>query len=202
MAFTPNLASEMSALVNIAILASGNGTNADRICRYFSDREDVNVGLIVTNKPHAGVLQIADRYDVPSIVVSNAQLEGRLMETLKSHNIDFVVLAGFLRSVPHDVVKQYDQRMVNIHPALLPKFGGKGMYGHHVHRAVIDSGERESGITIHQVSEHYDEGNIVFQARCAVDTSDTPDSLAEKIHQLEHKHYPVIIDQLIKDFNQ
>lgn len=188
----------MPAPVKIAILASGTGTNADRICAHFAGHPSIVVALIVSNKADAGVLEVAERHKVPATVIGNAQLSAELLTLLQQKTIDFVVLAGFLRPVPADVVAAFSGRIVNIHPALLPKFGGKGMYGAHVHRAVIDAGETESGITIHNVNEKYDEGAILFQAKCPVRPEDTPDTLAQRIHGLEHRYYPGIIEQQIQ----
>lgn len=151
--------------------------------------------MIVTNNPKAGVLEVADKYRVSAHVIENEHIDVELLEVLK--NCDFVVLAGFLRKIPPAVIHQFKGRLVNIHPALLPKFGGKGMYGMRVHEAVIDAREPESGITIHHVNEHYDEGAIIFQARCKVHPNDTPEKLAQSIHQLEYEYYPQIIEQLI-----
>jgi len=183
--------------VNIAILASGAGSNADVICQHFAGNPSIGVALIISNKADAGVLQVARKHHVQSLVIENPALESELLSALKSNSIHFVVLAGFLRKIPDAVVATYPGRMVNIHPALLPDFGGKGMYGHRVHQAVIDAGKAESGITIHYVNNAYDEGGIIFQARCAVSPDDTADSLAGKIHELEHRYFPVVIEQLI-----
>ncbi len=185
--------------VNIAVLASGKGSNAEQICHYFMLHPNIHVRLIVSNKPEAGVLKVADHYTVEKVVIPNSRLEADLLPVLMSADIDFVVLAGFLRVIPADVVKTYTGKMVNIHPALLPAYGGKGMYGRLVHQAVIDAGETKSGITIHFVTEEYDKGDIIFQQSCEIEPSDTPDRLAEKIHQLEHRHYPVVIENLIRN---
>lgn len=188
----------MKAPVNIAILASGKGSNADRICRYFEQHPHINVRLIVANKSRSGVLDVAETHGVPAKVIANERIADNLLAELENASIDFVVLAGFLRVIPKDVVDRYRGKMVNIHPALLPRFGGKGMYGMRVHEAVIASGEKESGITIHFVNEQYDEGDIVFQARCPVDPEDTPENLADKVHALEHRHFPEIIEEIIQ----
>lgn len=192
----------MKTRINIAILASGQGSNAERICSYFSGRQDAAVRVVITNNSGAGVLQVAERHNVESVLVENRQLADELLSTLVDREIDFVVLAGFLRIIPRDVVEKFAGRIINVHPALLPKYGGKGMYGMRVHETVIAKGEVESGITIHHVNEEYDEGAIIFQAKCGVDSTDTPDSLATKIHALEHKHFPEVIDQLIQKTKQ
>ena len=183
----------------IAIFASGTGSNAKKIIEYFQDHPDICVSLVVSNNPTAGVLDIARDHHLPAIVVNRQEFrEGtQLSEELKQHHIDFIVLAGFLWLIPAWLVKQYEQRMVNIHPSLLPKFGGKGMYGMHVHEAVCEAGERETGITIHYVNEQYDDGNIVFQTKCTVEPEDTPQTVAKKIQQLEHRYFPEVIEQLM-----
>jgi phosphoribosylglycinamide formyltransferase-1 len=183
----------------VAIFASGNGTNAERIMDYFSTNKDVEISLILTNNPKAGVLKRAEKFHVTSCVFSREELykTDQVADTLTSHQINFVVLAGFLWLVPGSILKKYPNKIINIHPALLPKYGGKGMFGHHVHEAVISNKEPQSGITIHYVNEHYDEGNIIFQATCEVTENDTPDSLSSKIHDLEYAHFPKVIEQLL-----
>lgn len=185
--------------VKIAILASGTGSNANAICDYFSDHPLASVGLIITNRANAGVIGVAASHGVSASIIPNSELLTRLLPDLQHHAIDFVVLAGFLRKIPDAVVLAYENRIINIHPALLPDFGGKGMYGRHVHEAVIRAGKKESGITIHLVNEAYDEGDILFQASCPVYPDDTPESLASRIHILEHKHFPQIIENQIKN---
>lgn len=197
--FSLPLRAQMRNNVNIGILASGTGSNADRMCSHFSDVDGADIGLIISNKPDAGVMQVAAKHNIDTAVIPDGEIERELLQTLLSADIDFVVLAGFLRMIPADVVERYSGRMVNIHPALLPEFGGKGMYGARVHRAVIEAGKKESGITIHLVNDRYDEGDIVFQARCEVTPDDTPETLAAKVHQLEHQHYPRIVQQLTED---
>ncbi len=185
---------------HIAILASGSGTNAEQIMSYFAPRTDVHVALIVSNNPKAGVLQKAKRFKVPTLVIDREKLykSNYVLEKFNQYGIDFVILAGFLWLVPQNLVAAYHKRIINIHPALLPKYGGKGMYGMHVHHAVIQAGERESGITIHYVNEHYDQGDIIFQARCQVAPNDRPEDLAGKVQALEHLHFPRIIDTLLQ----
>lgn len=182
----------------IAILASGEGTNAERIIRYFLEKRTAEVALVITNKAQAGVLKRAERLSVPSLILTAQEFaSGKALEALHLYNIDFIVLAGFLLKVPDTILHDYPNKIVNIHPALLPKFGGKGMYGSHVHQAVIDSNEKESGITIHYINEHYDEGNTIFQATCPVLPDDTPDTLAARVHQLEYEYFPRVIERAI-----
>lgn len=181
---------------NIAILASGEGTNAERIIRYFAAHPAVKVAVVVTNRPDAGVIRRAESLGVPvEVLPASAFREGKATGMLRHYGIDFIVLAGFLLHIPDDMLAAYPQAIVNIHPSLLPKFGGKGMYGSRVHEAVIEAGEAESGITIHYIDEHYDEGDIILQARCPVMPDDTPDTLATRVHQLEYEHYPKVIEE-------
>ena len=184
---------------NIAILASGAGSNAQKILEYFSDRMDIAVRLIVSNKPEAGVLNIAKLASVDTLVVSRDSFYTKtdLLVELDKRNIDFIVLAGFLWLIPSYLIQHYPDRIINIHPALLPKYGGKGMYGHFVHEAVHLAKETHSGITIHYVNEKYDEGSIVFQERCEILPSDQPVDIARKVQVLEHSYYPTVIDQLV-----
>lgn len=184
---------------NIAIFASGTGTNAKKIVAHFAGNEEIRVALIVSNRAQAPVLQMAKEAGIDTFVLDRAAFYGSeaILDILRNYRIDFVVLAGFLWLVPPYLVRAFDRRIVNIHPALLPKYGGKGMYGMHVHRAVKEAGDRESGMTIHYVNEHYDEGNIIFQARCVVEPEDTPEDIAGKVQQLEHRHFAPVIEQLI-----
>ena len=186
---------------HIAIFASGSGTNAENIIAYFKDREYARVQVVLTNHAQAGVIARAHRYHVPCEIFTGEDLAqpGKILSLLQKHKTDFVVLAGFLKLMPVDVVKHYEGRIINIHPALLPAFGGKGMYGERVHKAVIASGATESGITIHYVNEKFDEGKIIFQDRVPVSKDDTPETLADKIHQLEYRHYPAVIDRLLQN---
>jgi phosphoribosylglycinamide formyltransferase-1 len=185
--------------MNIAIFASGTGTNAQQIIGHFATRPSIGVALIVCNKPGAGVLSIASEKNIPTLLVEKDRyLNGdHYLDDLKRYDIGFIVLAGFLWKLPPQLIKAYPNKIINIHPALLPKFGGKGMYGKHVHEAVLAAKEKESGITIHYVDELYDHGGIIFQATCRVDEKDTPESLAGKIHTLEHAHYPTVIENII-----
>ncbi|MFO7933287.1 MAG: phosphoribosylglycinamide formyltransferase [Bacteroidales bacterium] len=184
----------------IAIFASGSGTNAENLIRYFRTSPSGRVSLVLSNKPDARVIERARSLDVQTMVFNREQLyeTGEVLKALKDNGIDFIVLAGFLWLIPHSVLEAYDGRIVNIHPALLPRYGGKGMYGRRVHEAVIASGDRESGISIHYVNPRYDEGDIIFQARCPVEPEDTPETLAEKIHALEYEHYPRVVEQLLE----
>lgn len=182
----------------IAILASGEGTNAERIIRYFSEKRTAEVALVITNKAQAGVLKRTDRLGVPSLVITaQGFADGEALKVLHLYNIYFIVLAGFLLKVPDAILHDYPNKIVNIHPALLPKFGGKGMYGARVHEAVIAAGEKESGITIHYIDGQYDEGNIIFQATCPVLPDDTPETLATRVHQLEYEYFPQVIEAVI-----
>lgn len=187
------------AVKNIAILASGAGSNAQKIVDYFSDRMDIAVRLIISNKQDAGVLNIGRAASIDTLVVTRDSFYSStdLLVELDKHNIDFIVLAGFLWLIPVYLVQHYPDRIINIHPALLPNYGGKGMYGHFVHEAVHLAKETHSGITIHYVNEKYDEGSIVFQERCEILPSDQPEDIAKKVQILEHTHYPMVIDQLV-----
>jgi phosphoribosylglycinamide formyltransferase 1 len=188
----------------IAIFASGAGSNTREIIRHFQHHPRIRISLIVCNKPGAGVLQIADREKIPALMLEkdNFFRGDAYVETLKEFGIDFIVLAGFLWKIPDALIKAYPGKIINIHPALLPKYGGKGMYGAHVHESVIKAGEKESGITIHYVDEYYDHGQPIFQSTVAIESTDTPESLAAKIHQLEHKFYPVIIEEILNKPNK
>ncbi len=185
---------------HIAIFASGSGSNAEKIARYFSDREDVEVTLILTNNPQAGVIARARNLHIPVLVFDRTSFyqSDRILRLLTDQEIDLVVLAGFMMLIPASLVAAFPDRIVNIHPALLPKYGGKGMYGHFVHEAVFRNRETESGITIHFVNERYDEGNIIFQASCPVEEADTPEDIAGKVQALEHLHYPVVVGQVLE----
>lgn len=185
---------------NIAVFASGSGTNAENIIRFFRPDKNINVKLIVSNKPEAKVLERAEKHDIEHFVFSRDQFynSGEVLQQMLEHDIDFIVLAGFLWLVPENLIQHFPDRIINIHPALLPKYGGKGMYGSKVHEAVIANGESESGITIHYVNERYDEGNIIFQATCPVEEGDTAENLAEKVHQLEYAHFPRVIKEVLE----
>lgn len=188
-----------NAMRKIVVFASGSGSNAERIATYFQEKRTAQVSLILSNNPQAGVLARAKRLAIPTVVFDRQAFyhSSVVLDLLKAQQPDLIVLAGFLWKVPEALTEAYPNQIVNIHPSLLPKYGGKGMYGAHVHTAVIEHAETESGITIHYVNEHYDEGNIIFQAKTDVLPTDTPDTLAEKIHLLEYEHFPKIIEQLI-----
>jgi len=191
----------MEKTINIAIFASGNGSNAQNIAEYFTGADRVNISRIYTNKPDAYVLERARKLGIPAMGFNKKQLNetGEVLQQLKDDATDFVVLAGFLLKVPDAVIDAFPQRIVNIHPALLPDYGGKGMYGMRVHEAVKAAGDDKSGITIHYVNSAYDEGNIIFQAWVPLESSDTPDDIAEKVHKLEYEHFPKVIDELISE---
>lgn len=187
------------SLIKIAIFASGSGTNAENIVRHFKDSTLCKVELILSDKNNAYVLERARQLGVESFVFSAHELDETdiVIDLLEKKRIDFIILAGFLLKIPNGLLAKFPSRIINIHPALLPSFGGKGMYGMNVHRAVIEAGEKESGITIHLVDEHYDNGKILFQARCTISDSDTPEDLANKIHLLEQTHFPRVIEEYI-----
>jgi phosphoribosylglycinamide formyltransferase-1 len=184
---------------NIAIFASGSGTNAENIIKYFSNKNTAKVSLVLSNKREATVLKRAATLEVRSVFFDRKELyvTEKVLRYLLLYKTDFIVLAGFLWLVPENILNQYERRIINIHPALLPGYGGKGMYGETVHKAVIANREKESGITIHYVNQLYDEGDIIFQAKCKVDPSDTPDTLAAKVHVLEYEYYPKVIEDLV-----
>lgn len=184
---------------NIAIFASGNGTNAENIIRYFQENGEVRVKLVLSNRRSAFVLERAARLGVPSACLTKEEwADGRaVLALMKEAEIDFIVLAGFLARVPDCLLRAYPDKIVNIHPSLLPKFGGKGMYGEHVHEAVLAAGEQESGITIQYINEHFDEGAIICQQKCPVLPDDTPDTLAARVHALEYEYYPRVVEQLV-----
>jgi formyltetrahydrofolate-dependent phosphoribosylglycinamide formyltransferase len=185
--------------INVAIFASGGGSNAQQIINYFSS-SSVKIALIVCNKPGAGVLQVAAKTGISSLLIEKQRFFNgdHYLPELKQRNIDFIVLAGFLWKLPEALIKAYPKKIINIHPALLPKYGGNGMYGRHVHQAVIANKEKQSGITIHYVDELYDHGEIIFQAVCAVDDNDTAETLAKKVQALEHAHYGRVIEETLQ----
>ena len=184
---------------NIAIFASGSGTNAENIMRYFSTRPGAKVSLVLSNRHDAMVLKRAETHNVETMFFDRDDfyVSGKVLAELRKHRIDLVVLAGFLWLVPSSIIEEYAGRIINIHPALLPKYGGKGMYGDRVHKAVIDAGEKTSGITIHYVNGVYDAGDIIFQAECSVTPDDTPATLASKVHALEYRYFPEVIENLL-----
>ncbi len=182
---------------NIAIFASGSGTNAEHIVRYFHNRENLNIKCIYSNRKDAYVLERARNLGIPYRYFSRDEFYRSeiILDELRQQEIDLIVLAGFLWLVPNNLLKNFT--IINIHPALLPKYGGKGMFGMKVHEAVVDNKETESGITIHYVNEHYDEGQVIFQARCPVLPTDTPEMVASKVHELEYLHFPRVIGELL-----
>ena len=184
----------------LILFASGNGSNAERIVTYFRENQLAEVVLILTNNPKAGVIERAERLDVPCMLFDRKDFyeTSYILELLEREQPDLIVLAGFLWKCPENIIARFPNKIVNIHPSLLPKYGGKGMYGMHVHEAVIAAGEQESGITIHYINEHYDEGAINYQERVVITTGDTPEHLAEKVHELEYRAFPLIIKQLLQ----
>lgn len=190
-------------LYNIAIFASGTGSNTQKIIDHFNNSAIAKIKLIVCNNPSAGVLQIAEKENLSLILIEKKKFyEDGYMDELNKYKIDLIVLAGFLWKVPSLLIKNYPDKIINIHPALLPKFGGKGMYGDFVHKAVIANNEKESGITIHYVDEIYDHGQIIFQEKFLIDENETAEKLAKRIHFLEHKFYPQVIEKIICQWMQ
>jgi phosphoribosylglycinamide formyltransferase 1 len=185
---------------NIAVFASGTGTNATNIIQYFSDQQTANVALIISNNANAGVLKIAEVNNIRSLIIQKEKFfkGDAYMPELKNASINFIVLAGFLWKIPSLIINEYRNKIINIHPALLPKFGGKGMYGNAVHEAVLSAKEKQSGITIHFVDELYDNGKTIFQTTCPVYENDTTETLAKRIHELEYKYFPKVIEELIE----
>ena len=183
----------------IAVFASGEGTNALQLIKHFKSHPHIQIGLIVTNYSKAGVVKHAEENNIPFAVINKSLLANNsyMQSLLNLYDVDYIILAGFLLLIPPFLVKNFDQKMINIHPALLPKYGGKGMYGLNVHQAVIAAGETETGITIHYVNEMYDKGKVIFQDRCKVDKKDTAEKLAKKVQELEHKHLPEWSEKLI-----
>lgn len=185
----------------IAIFASGSGTNAENLINYFKEKVDFcRIVIVLTNNKNAGVINRCKKLAVPVFVMNNLNFENTdaVINLLKKNNIDWIVLAGFLRKINPKLIEEFPNRIVNIHPALLPKYGGKGMYGHYVHEAIIAAGEKESGITIHFVNENYDEGAVIFQGKCLIENNESELSLAAKIHTLEHTHFPKVLEQLLQ----
>ena len=183
----------------IAIFASGSGSNAENIYNFFKNTEEIEVSLILTNNPNAFVLERAKKLDIPTLVFNREQFTQTdyVVDELKQAKIDFVVLAGFLWLIPQNLINAFPQAMINVHPALLPKYGGKGMYGDHVHASVVANKEEETGITIHYVNQNYDEGAIIFQARTSVSPGDSAADVATKVHQLEYDYFPKVIADLL-----
>ncbi|WP_100613580.1 phosphoribosylglycinamide formyltransferase [Confluentibacter citreus] len=185
----------------IVIFASGSGTNAENLIKYFQSKDMVSVDLVLTNNPHAKVLDRCKRLKVSAFSFNKIALTetGDVLNLLKASKPDLIVLAGFLWKFPEAILNEFPNKVINVHPALLPKYGGKGMYGMHVHEAVVANKETETGITIHYVNEHYDEGAIIFQAKCDVRPSDSADDVAAKIHQLEMEHFPIVVEKLLSN---
>jgi phosphoribosylglycinamide formyltransferase-1 len=186
-------------MIRIAILASGSGSNAQRIIEYFADSKNIQFPFIVTNKEDSYVRKRAEFLRIPSIYMSNSDLKkgDSLLDLLIENKIDWVILAGYLLLIPNIIIKKFNNKIINIHPALLPKYGGKGMYGMKVHETVIANNEKESGITIHYVNENYDDGDIILQAKCSISKDDNPETLSQKIHLLEYEYFPKAIENLI-----
>lgn len=186
----------MSEKINLAIFASGSGSNAENVVNYFNDHPTIQVSEILSNKEDAFVHERAKKLGIFSSSFSKEDFKNDAF-LKKLEDVDFVILAGFLWLIPPYLIKAFPNKIINIHPSLLPKFGGKGMYGSHVHQAVIEAGEKESGVTIHVVNEEYDKGEILFQAKCEISGEDNADSLAKKIHELEYAHFPKVIEDFI-----
>ncbi len=187
-------------LKRIAIFASGSGSNAQKIMEHFKRNQETEVAIVLSNRADAYVLQRADNFEIPTHVFTKEEFynTNSILNILNNLQIDLLVLAGFLWLIPQSLIEKYPNRILNIHPSLLPKYGGKGMYGKKVHEAVLASDDTESGITIHYINEHFDEGEIIYQSRCAIEPDDTVESLSYKVHQLEHQHYPRIIEDILK----
>ena len=185
--------------IKIAVFASGSGSNAEQLIKHFQGVSEMTVSQVYCNKRNAFVLERAKNLDVPSLVFSRSEFKSQeFLAQLES--VDFIILAGFLWKIPEYLIQAFPDKIINIHPALLPSYGGKGMYGSHVHESVIANKEKQSGITIHLVNENYDEGRTLFQASCDITSEDTPNSLAQKIHQLEHKYFPQIAEDYIREY--
>lgn len=186
-------------MYKIAIFASGSGTNAENLIKFSKENKNFEISAIFSNNKNAYVIQRAINHNINHCIFSRPEFYNstNILDALKENEIDFVVLAGFLWLIPEYLIDAYPNKIVNIHPALLPKYGGKGMYGMNVHKAVKENNETETGITIHYVNKEYDKGNIIFQAKCSIDKTDTPDDIAKKVHELEYEHFPKVIDQIL-----
>lgn len=185
---------------NVAIFASGEGTNAENLFNYFNNDKRVKIKLVVTNSDTAGVVARAEKYKKNVQIISKTALQeytSQIIEFLQTEKIDIIVLAGFLLKIPEAFIKAFPNQIINIHPSLLPKYGGKGMYGMNVHKAIVENKEKETGITIHYVNENYDEGNIIFQKKVTLLVTDTPEVVAEKIHELEQKYFPSVVEDVL-----
>ena len=189
-----------SHMINLAIFASGNGSNAENIIRHFEDNSYIKVALVISNNYDAYVHTRAKQLGIETVTFSKSSFDTgeSVLDVLRQYHIDFVVLAGFMLRIPRLLIDAYPRKIVNIHPALLPKYGGKGMYGNHVHKAVVSAHEVESGITIHYLNENYDEGDIIFQAKCTINPEDTYEDVAKKVHALEYEYYPLVIDEIVQ----
>jgi phosphoribosylglycinamide formyltransferase 1 len=187
-------------MIKIAIFASGSGSNAENIINFFKDNPEVEVSMILTNNPHAGVIERSHRLNIPLVLFSKNSFKetNKIVELLENQAIDWIILAGFLWLVPENLIHAFPNKIINIHPALLPKYGGKGMWGHFVHEAVVANQEKETGITIHYVNKKYDEGEVIFQAKCEVLASDSAFEVAKKVQELEYTHFPIVIEKLIE----
>ncbi len=182
----------------ILLFASGAGSNVENIIQYFKNNDNISIVGIFTNNLHAKVLEIAKHHNVPSVVFDRTELnEGLVLEKITELQPDLIVLAGFLWKMPETIVHQFPNKIINIHPALLPKYGGKGMYGMNVHKTILENKEKETGITIHYVNEHYDEGEFIFQHNINIEECDSPEAIAVKVQELEHEHFPKVIEKLI-----
>jgi len=187
---------------SIAIFASGRGSNALKIIQHFKDHETISVGLIVSNRKEAGIFEVAKENKIAAVYIPKSKFteERYVLGVLDSYQITFIALAGFLLLVPPFLIRHFKQKIINIHPALLPKYGGKGMYGHHVHEAVSSANETVSGMSIHLVNEEFDKGQILFQAKCILEEGDAALDIAQKVLSLEHQYYPLILEQYIQGF--
>jgi phosphoribosylglycinamide formyltransferase 1 len=182
----------------IVLFASGSGTNAENIIVHFNKKSQSNVVAVFSNNPHAKVVERAKKLDVNALIFNKEELtSGKVMEQLKTIQPDLIVLAGFLLKFPETIIKEFTNKIINIHPALLPNYGGKGMYGMNIHQAVFENNEKETGITVHHVNEHYDEGKVVFQKAINIENCKSPEEIANKIHQLEHEYFPKVIESLL-----
>jgi phosphoribosylglycinamide formyltransferase-1 len=189
---------------NIVIFASGSGSNAQRLLEHFQHHPSIRVAALFSNNPNAYALQRAETYHVPAFLFNREELykSDKVLQQIQAFNPDLIVLAGFLWLVPQNLLQAFPKRIINIHPALLPRYGGKGMHGRHVHAAVVQAGEKESGITVHYINEEYDKGAFILQERCPVLPDDTPEALAARVLQLEHKHLPLVVEQLLLEQDQ
>ena len=186
---------------NIAIFGSGKGSNAKNIINYFRLNKQIIIKLIVTNRSDSGIIEIAKKNKINTLVISKSKTEGQILSELKKENISFIVLAGYLKKIPELIINNYQKKIINIHPSLLPNYGGKGMYGLNVHQEVLNNKEIETGVTIHYVNEKYDEGKIIFQAKCNISDCKTAKLISRKVQKLEHQFYPIIIEKILKNGN-